>query len=92
MADGTPMRVIDLFAGLGGFSEGARQAGCEVVWAANHWQAAVDMHAANHPGTAHACQDLHQQDWTQVPAHDLLLASPRLPGAHPGARQGAPAP
>ena len=30
------MKVIDLFAGAGGFSEGAKQAGCKVVWAANH--------------------------------------------------------
>lgn len=74
------MRAIDLFAGIGGFSEGARLAGIDVVWAANHWPAAVDMHAANHPGTAHACQDLQQADWTQVPAHDLLLASPACQG------------
>lgn len=74
------MKAIDLFAGLGGFSEGAMQAGCRVVWAANHWQIAVDHHAENHPETAHLCQDLHQADWTQVPEHDLLLASPACQG------------
>ncbi|WP_313213840.1 DNA cytosine methyltransferase [Stenotrophomonas acidaminiphila] len=74
------MRAIDLFAGLGGFSEGAEQAGCQVVWAANHWPAAVQVHANNHPATAHVCQDLQQADWTQVPAHDLLLASPACQG------------
>lgn len=74
------MRAIDLFAGLGGFSEGAEQAGCHVVWAANHWQAAVDTHADNHPATQHLCQDLHQADWTRVPKHDLLLASPACQG------------
>lgn len=75
-----PLRAIDLFAGAGGFSTGARMAGCKVVWAANHWRAAVDVHAANHPETVHACQDLHQADWTQVPEHDLLLASPACQG------------
>lgn len=30
------MDAIDLFAGLGGSSEGARMAGVNVVWAANH--------------------------------------------------------
>jgi len=40
----------------------------------------VQTHADNHPDTAHACQDLHQADWTQVPAHDLLLASPCCQG------------
>lgn len=74
------MRAIDLFAGVGGFSEGARLAGCRVVWAANHWRAAVDVHARNHPDTEHACQDLHQADWSSVPAHDLLLASPACQG------------
>jgi DNA (cytosine-5)-methyltransferase 1 len=28
----------------------------------------------------HACQDLHQADWSQVPRHDLLLASPQCTG------------
>lgn len=74
------MRAIDLFAGLGGFTEGATQAGVCVVWAANHWQAAVDTHALNHPGTAHVCQDLHQANWGEVPPHDLLLASPSCQG------------
>lgn len=74
------MRAIDLFAGAGGFSAGARLAGLQVVWAANHWPAAVETHAANHPGTLHACQDLQQADWTQVPEHDILLASPACQG------------
>lgn len=74
------MKGIDLFAGAGGFTEGAEAAGVEIVWAANHWQAAVDVHAANHPSTLHACQDLQQADWTQVSAHDILLASPACQG------------
>lgn len=74
------MNAVDLFAGLGGFSTGAEMAGCNVVWAANHWQSAVDIHATNHPSTEHACQDLHQTNWRDVPAHDLLLASPCCQG------------
>jgi len=74
------MKAIDLFAGAGGFSTGARMAGIDVVWAANHWQAAVDTHAANHPGAQHLCQDLHQANWMDVPAHDLLMASPCCQG------------
>jgi DNA (cytosine-5)-methyltransferase 1 len=74
------MDAIDLFAGAGGFTEGATQAGARVVWAANHWPAAVEIHAANHPGTQHICQDLHQADWTRVPRHDLMLASPCCQG------------
>lgn len=74
---------VDLFAGMGGFSEGARQAGCRVLWSGNHWAPAVQWHAANHPDTIHACQDLHQQRWEEVPAHDLLLASWACQGFSP---------
>lgn len=74
------MRVIDLFAGGGGFSTGAVMAGYEVVWAANHWPDAVEWHSKNHPGAMHVCQDLHQADWSQVPEHDILLASPCCQG------------
>lgn len=74
------MRAIDLFAGAGGFSTGARMAGEEVVFAANHWPQAVEVHSSNHPDTMHACQDLHQLDWSTVPSHDLLMASPACQG------------
>lgn len=74
------MRAIDLFAGWGGFTLGAHAAGVEVVWAANHWRLAVETHALNHPGVAHACQDLRQADWTALPRYDLLLASPACQG------------
>lgn len=77
------MRAIDLFSGAGGFSTGATMAGCTVVWAANHWPVAVEWHAANHPGTEHACQDLQQADFTAAPAHDILLAAPACQGHTP---------
>lgn len=71
---------IDLFSGAGGFSTGARMAGLDVVWAANHWPAAVKVHAANHPDAIHVCQDLFQADWTKVPKHDVLAGSPCCQG------------
>lgn len=74
------MNAIDLFSGAGGFSTGAELAGCNVVWAANHWPEAVEWHSRNHPGAQHLCQDLHQADWSKVPAHDLMLASPCCQG------------
>lgn len=74
------MKAIDLFSGAGGFSTGATLAGCDVVWAANHWPEAVEWHAANHPDAEHICQDLHQARWETVPAHDLMLASPCCQG------------
>ncbi|MEY2686854.1 MAG: hypothetical protein RL375_1052 [Pseudomonadota bacterium] len=74
------MKAIDLFAGAGGFSTGASMAGVHVAWAANHWPVAVRWHAANHPDTTHACQDLQQADFRDAPTHDLLLASPACQG------------
>lgn len=84
------MRTADLFAGAGGFTEGARMAGCTTVWAGNHWAPAVATHAANHPETKHVCQDLHQADWQSVPAHDLLLASPACQGHSPARGKDRP--
>lgn len=74
------MRAVDLFAGWGGFTLGAEQAGLDVVWAANHWPLAVAAHARNHPHVEHACQDLRQADWTSLPQYDVLLASPACQG------------
>lgn len=82
------MRAVDLFSGWGGFTEGAAQAGVEVVWAANHWPLAVEAHASNHPGTKHSCQDLQQADWTELPEYDILLSSPACQG-HSLAAQGS---
>ena len=77
------MKAIDLFAGAGGFSTGAEAAGVNVVWVGNHWQLAVDTHAANHPNAIHVCQDLHQADWRKVPKRDVCLASPACQGHSP---------
>lgn len=74
------MRAVDLFAGAGGFTEGATQAGLEVLWAANHWPSAVAAHESNHPTTEVVCQDVNLADWAKVPAHDVLLASPCCQG------------
>jgi len=68
--------VTDLFCGAGGSSEGAAQAGLEIVMAANHWRTAIDVHQANHPDARHDCADISQADPRRYPATDVLLASP----------------
>lgn len=72
--------AVDLFAGLGGNTVGAKAAGIKVLWAANHNPLVVDFHSRNHPEVLHRCQDLMQADWSQVPVHDLLMASPCCQG------------
>jgi DNA (cytosine-5)-methyltransferase 1 len=74
------MKAIDLFAGGGGFTTGAAQAGANVIWAANHSPHAVQCHSTNHPEAMTICQDLQQADWSKVPSHDLCLASPCCQG------------
>lgn len=80
------MKAADLFAGFGGFTLGAQRAGVDVVYAANHWPVAVDVHKRNHPLTEHACQDLHQADFTALPRFDLLIASPACQGNSPASQ------
>jgi DNA (cytosine-5)-methyltransferase 1 len=75
--------AADLFAGLGGFSEGARLSGrARVLFAANHWPQAIEWHHANHPTTHHECQDLAQMDMRLLPdlRDGLLLAAPACQG------------
>lgn len=74
------MKAVDCFSGWGGFTTGATDAGVEVVWAADHWPVAVQVHQINHPDTVHACEDLRRTDWTTLPDFDLLLASPACQG------------
>lgn len=58
-ASPSPLVIVDLFAGGGGASEGIRQGlGVSPVVAINHDMEAIEMHARNHPGTLHLCEDL----------------------------------
>lgn len=44
-------KIVDLFAGCGGLSQGAQQAGLTVIAAFDNWKSALDVYAANfnHP-------------------------------------------
>lgn len=55
--------IADFFAGGGGVSTGIEMAlGRSPDFAVNHCQAALDMHAANHPETAHLLEDVFKVD------------------------------
>lgn len=79
----TTIRAADLFCGAGGTSQGLVQA-CEAAGATvdlvavNHWERAVETHAANHPGARHYCARIDALDPSQVcpKGLDLLVASP----------------
>ncbi len=72
---GCDLDVTDFFCGAGGASTGLAAAGFRVVTAANHWQVAIDTHAANHPGTEHLCADINNYDMRRLPSTRVLWAS-----------------
>jgi len=77
------MRVIDLFCGAGGFSEGFRQAGFDVIWAVDNWQPAVTTHQKNHPegitflGDVEKIAFLPDKEFNElVPDSEIIIGSP----------------
>lgn len=88
--------IIDLFAGGGGASEAILQAtGRHPDIAVNHDREAISMHAVNHPGTLHLCDDIRAVDIRATLARfpgrfvDLMWASPDCKD-HSKAKGGVP--
>jgi len=70
------MEVIDLFSGAGGFSEGFRQAGFDVVWAIDSWERACETHRKNHGETEVLEEDIMEVDIDDIPDADVIIGSP----------------
>lgn len=77
------MRVADFFCGGGGFSEGFRQAGFEIVFAVDKWEPAVTTYKGNKPGV-NVIQDdvirislLNDEEFeSTVPDSEVIIGSP----------------
>lgn len=82
------LKGIDLFAGAGGFTLAAEDEGIEIVKAINHWDKAVQVHAANHPGTEHERKDLCKYNFRKLDPFDLLVAGPACQGHSPAGQTG----
>ena len=90
-------KMVDLFAGAGGFSEGFRRVcdgiGVELdLTAINHWPTAVETHSRNHPRARHFCESVFEVDPHDVAPDgylDCLCASPECI-FHSNARGGGP--
>ena len=75
-----PIKVVELFAGVGGFRIGLERASdrFRVVWS-NQWepgvkrQAASDVYVARFGGEDHSNVDIAQVPAKDVPRHDLLV-------------------
>jgi DNA (cytosine-5)-methyltransferase 1 len=80
--------VVDMFCGAGGESTGIMQAALEMdmkvdLLAINHWERAMETHAANHPSAEHLCESVERIDPTRVVRNgkiNLLWASPECTG------------
>ncbi|WP_030169089.1 DNA cytosine methyltransferase [Streptomyces sp. NRRL S-813] len=70
------LTFTDIFCGAGGSSTGLVAAGYELKLAANHWQRAIETHAANHRDADHLCADINNYDMRRLPKTDILWASP----------------
>jgi DNA (cytosine-5)-methyltransferase 1 len=72
--------LIDFFCGAGGSSQGAAAVpGVSLRLAANHWDRAIQSHAANFRHAEHFQGDIHDCDVAGFPAADLFWASPECP-------------
>lgn len=74
------LKVIDFFCGAGGFSEGFRQMGYNIVYGYDHWKPAVDTY--NHNFDLN-CKPKNILDFEnsieeieQIPDTDIILGSP----------------
>ena len=77
------MRVADFFCGGGGFSEGFRQAGFEIVFAVDKWAPAVKTYKGNKPGVNVVQDDviriskLSNEEFEKlVPDSEVIIGSP----------------
>lgn len=74
------LRLSDWFCGAGGSTQGlAAVPGVEALHAANHWDRAVESHAANFPDVDHHCGDIRDLDVSRLPYAELFWASPECP-------------
>ena len=82
MSRGRKLRVLDLFAGAGGFSLGFEQAGCEIVGAIEMDKWASETFKFNHPKSVMVNQDIESVTAEEV--SDLFR------GKHPDIIIGGP--
>lgn len=73
--------VCDFFCGAGGFSEGFRQAGMDVIFSLDSWKLATETHDVNHSN--HKCVHMSILDINTVeemdkiiPDTDIIVGSP----------------
>jgi DNA (cytosine-5)-methyltransferase 1 len=74
LSDASEITAVVDYCGAGGESQGLVEAGITVVQAANHFDKAIETHAANHSGTDHLLTDLLVQDPRLRPRAHIYVA------------------
>lgn len=73
------LTVIDFFCGAGGFSEGFRRAGYDVIMGIDNWQPAITTHNFNHGLNDNVKSVLDFEDIEEInklPDTDIIIGSP----------------
>ncbi len=70
------LTVGDLFCGAGGFSEGFRQAGFDILWAIDCWEPALKTYEKNIPCKNIFLENLLEFDASQLEPVDVIIGSP----------------
>ena len=77
------MKVLDLFCGAGGFSEGFSQAGFDISHAFDNWGPAIITHQQNHPFSMTQKYDIEKlsrlpddEFHKLVPDTEIIIGSP----------------
>lgn len=81
------LTFTDVFCGAGGSSIGLTAAGMELRLAANHWERAIETHAANFRDAEHLCADVNNYDMRRLPKTDILWASPICTESSPAGKK-----
>lgn len=76
-------KVVDFFCGGGGFSEGFKLAGFNIIFAVDKWQPAITTHHANHPEAKSIVDDVirisnlpDEEFHNLVPDSEVIIGSP----------------
>lgn len=78
--DNDALTVMDWFCGAGGSSQGMHSIpGVRMARAANHWERAIESHAANFPTVDHYRGDIREAPVDKWPVTDIFWASPECP-------------
>lgn len=66
--------VVVLFSGCGGFSEGFKQSGFNIIYANDIWDKALESHKLNHSNAKHILADIRTID--NFPEAEIVIGSP----------------